>query len=168
MLEFAMRIVLACVLVSGCGGDDGMEMAADASTSADPSTGLSSDDSSTAIDGSSSSGEPLPEVDYETDIQPLFNANCTCHLQGASGMMTAPFMTLNPGMSHAQLVGVAAEQTDLDRVTPNDLEASYLWHKLQGTHMDVGGTGTRMPATGPLPDEELELVRAWILQGALP
>lgn len=145
-----------------------MEMTADASTSADPSTGVSSDDSTTAVDSSSSSGEPLPEVDYETDIQPLFNTNCTCHLQGASGMMTAPFMTLNPGMSHAQLVGVPAEQTDLDRVAPNDLEASYLWHKLQGTHMDVGGTGTRMPATGPLEDDALELVRAWILQGALP
>jgi hypothetical protein len=165
-----MRIVLACVLVSGCGGDDGMEMTADATTTADPSTGPSGAESSssTAADDSSSSGEPLPEVDYETDIQPLFNTNCTCHLQGASGMMTAPFMTLNPGMSHAQLVGVPAEQTDLDRVTPNDLEASYLWHKLQGTHMDVGGTGTRMPPTATLDDDQLLLVRAWILQGALP
>ena len=146
-----------------------MEMTADASTSGDPSTGMASSESSssTAVDDSST-GEPLPEVDYEMDIQPIFNANCTCHLQGASGMMTAPFMTLNPGMSHGELVGVPAEQADLDRVAPDDLEASYLWHKLQGTHLDVGGSGTRMPATGPLEDEELTLVRAWILQGAMP
>lgn len=133
-------------------------------TTDDPSTGSTMD----ASESSGSSGEPLPEVDYETDIQPLFNTNCTCHLMGGSGTMTAPFMTLNPGMSRAQIVDVASEQSDLVRVAPGDLEASYLWHKLEGTHMDVGGMGLQMPQTGPLMDADLDLVRAWILGGALP
>ncbi len=169
--------VLAMCLVVGC-GDDGMGSGSASSTTDEPSTqttvGASesstssdSDASSSSGDESSSTGAPLPEVDFETDIQPLFN-NCTCHLQGASGMMTAPFMTLNPGVSHGEIVGVPSMQSDLDRVAPNDLEASYLWHKVNGTHLDVGGSGTSMPPGAPLSEESLLLLRAWILQGAKP
>jgi hypothetical protein len=152
--------LLLFVALAGCPADDG---SSDAETTGDPTTGGTTD----ASDGSSSSGM-LPDVDYEMDIQPLMNANCTCHLQGASGTMTAPFMTLNPGISHGEIVGVASMQSDLVRVAPGDLEASYLWHKLEGTHLDVGGMGTAMPPTTPLQAADRELVRAWILQGALP
>jgi hypothetical protein len=54
-------------------------------------------------------------------------------------------------------------------VAPGEPENSYLWHKLLGTHLDVGGEGDPMPATGyPLDDDTLGRVEAWILAGAPP
>ena len=49
-------------------------------------------------------------------------------------------------------------------VTPGDLSKSYLWHKINQMHVEAGGTGEQMPPSGNgLPQEELDLVRAWIL-----
>mgnify|MGYP003881637961 CR=1 FL=1 len=105
-------------------------------------------------------------VDYETDVQPLWNAACTCHLMGGSGTMTAPVLTLNPGMSHAQLVGVASEQApSLDRVAPGNTDESYLWLKLTDTHASVG-SGTMMPQGAALEAAQLDIIEAWILAGA--
>ena len=45
----------------------------------------------------------------------------------------------------------------------------YLWRKLRGTHLAaaVMGEGARMPLDGGyLGDEDMHLVRSWILQGA--
>ncbi|TVR04336.1 MAG: hypothetical protein EA398_02180 [Deltaproteobacteria bacterium] len=54
-------------------------------------------------------------------------------------------------------------------VEPFDPQGSYLWHKLAGTHREVGGTGGRMPQGGPfLTEAELDLMELWILQGAAP
>ena len=178
------RICLAFVLV-GCGddggaGDDtvGATTMPDvtSSTSSGPTAGSGEDssgseaeaDSGGESEGSSSTGEPLPDVDFEADIQPIFNNNCTCHLQGSSGKMTAPYLTLNPGMAHGELVGVTAMQVALSRVAAGDLEGSYLWHKLGDTHEAQGGEGDRMPPTVALSDEDLILIRAWIVQGANP
>lgn len=48
-------------------------------------------------------------------------------------------------------------------------EQSYLWHKLNDTHLDVGGRGVVMPLTGErLNGDELALVRSWIEDGAAP
>jgi hypothetical protein len=111
----------------------------------------------------------LQVVDYAADVQPIWNGNCTCHLQGPSGTMTATVLTLNPESSYDELVGVASEQVPgMDRVTPADLDGSYLWHKLQGTHMDVGGMGTSMPQGLMLGEEPMATVEAWIAGGAEP
>jgi hypothetical protein len=114
--------------------------------------------------GSSGSGEPA--VDYQAELQPLWNFACTCHLQGQSGTMIADTLTLNDGMSHAELLSASTQLPDMPRVTPGDPEQSYAWHKLQGTHLDVGGSTAAMPMIGMLSDEELALVEAWIEDGA--
>lgn len=147
-------------VASSVGGSGGGETGAEESTS-----GSSDASSSTGPATGSSTG--VPAVVYEDDIQPIWNASCTCHLMGPSGDMTAPLLTLNPGMSHAQLVGVAAEQAELARVEPNAPEESYLWLKLNDIHTEVG-EGTVMPQGGMLDDGQLELVDAWIRGGAVP
>lgn len=57
------------------------------------------------------------------------------------------------------------------RVRPGDAEQSYLWHKLAGTHLDVGGSGFLMPKppySTPLSEAQIELFRQWIVDGAKP
>jgi hypothetical protein len=58
---------------------------------------------------------------------------------------------------------------NLAYVEPGDPEASYLVHKIDGTQLDVGGSGSAMPLLlDPLPDATRQFIRAWIEQGALP
>jgi hypothetical protein len=59
--------------------------------------------------------------------------------------------------------------SEFPQVTPGSVEASYLWHKVNGTHRspEVGGTGSRMPLSGaPLSEAQLATLRAWIEGGA--
>ena len=116
--------------------------------------------------------DPGPTVDFEAEVQPIFNAICTCHLQGPSGTMEADYMTLNPGVSHGQIVDVPAEgpTEPIDRVEPGDPERSYLWRKINDTHLEVGGVETRMPPppAPPLDPEDLDTLETWIVSGAAP
>ena len=116
----------------------------------------------------SSTTEPMP-VDYATQIQPIFNTWCTCHLQGGSGEMVAPTLTLNEEFSHQELVGTASTAVpSMARIEPGDPDASYLWHKIHDSQESVGGGGTEMPPGDMLPDGEMELIEHWIRGGALP
>ena len=56
----------------------------------------------------------------------------------------------------------------MDRVEPFAASNSYLWHKVQGTHSLVGGSGATMPMSGMLPAEDLEKITDWINAGASP
>lgn len=92
----------------------------------------------------------------------VFNKSCafnSCHGGGSpSGSMNleAP--------AFANIVGVPSSQVPgMDRVTPGDPGASYLFLKLT---QDAPAVGDRMPNTAPLNDERIELVRAWISAGA--
>jgi hypothetical protein len=65
------------------------------------------------------------------------------------------------------MVGRRSFQSKLLRVLPGRPSFSYLVHKLEGTHVEAGGLGERMPqGRAPLPLADLEAVRAWILEGA--
>ncbi len=118
--------------------------------------------------GSASTGD-VPVVDYATQIQPIWNAWCTCHLQGGSGTMVAPTLTLNMEFSHQELVGTPSMAVPtMARIEPGEPDASYLWHKTHDTHLDVGGNGTEMPPGQVLSAADLQLVEDWIRGGALP
>jgi hypothetical protein len=81
-----------------------------------------------------------------------------------------PSLDLREGRSYEQLVGVRAlEDPRLVRVVAGDPERSFLYLKLGGAPpvADIPAIGTRMPPRAPPIDEaDLELVRAWIEQGA--
>jgi hypothetical protein len=156
----AAVFALGLVLGAGCGDDDGETSGSTtAATASTGETGTMGDASSTG----------MISADFEADVQPLFNANCTCHLAGPSGLMAAPIMNLNPGNAYDQIVGVASEQVPaLRRVEPGDPAMSYLFAKVTDTHLDLGGSGTPMPPGIVLPDETLAILEAWIAAGATP
>ncbi len=102
---------------------------------------------------------------HAVDIQPIWDADCTlCH-----GSRTASGDLDLSGNGYDDLVNVASGQlSSMDRVAPGDTATSYLWHKLRGTHLDVGGSGTAMPKAAPLSAADLATIEGWILGGALP
>jgi hypothetical protein len=105
-------------------------------------------------------GEP---VSLSAQVQPFLNFQCVaCHLTGAE----SGGLNLEPGRTRDELLA-DSDGAPLPRVTPGDPEASYIVHKLRGTHLEVGGSGSQMPQGGVGVSEELlALVERWILQGA--
>lgn len=79
-------------------------------------------------------------------------------------------MNLSAGQAFGSVVNVAArELPGMNRVTPSQPDSSYLVHKVQGTHLAVGGSGSRMPLNrSPLSQSDIDLIRAWIQAGAQP
>jgi Carboxypeptidase regulatory-like domain len=81
-----------------------------------------------------------------------------------------PSLDLRDGRSYDDLVGVAAlEDPSLVRVVAGDPERSFLYLKLGGEApiADIPAIGTRMPPRAPpIAEDDLELVRRWIEQGA--
>lgn len=80
-------------------------------------------------------------------------------------------MVLEPAFAFDNLVGVtpdnpAARSEGLLRVDPGRPENSFILLKLEGPEPRFG---SRMPLLGdPLPPEQIQLIRDWITQGALP
>ena len=109
-------------------------------------------------------------VDFGTDVEPILTANCTntqCH----DGFMPAQGMNLTAGNAYANVVGViSAQNAPMPLITPSDTFNSYLLHKILGTHLAVGGSGTEMPKTPspPLTQGELDLLTLWVTEGANP
>ena len=106
---------------------------------------------------------------FATDVQTIFNTStptCTsCHPSAAGLDLTA-------GSSYASIVDQnASEVPAMKRVRPFMPDSSYLVHKIQGTQSTVGGTGARMPlgcsGSGCLSNATINIIRNWILQGAL-
>ncbi len=113
------------------------------------------------------SGPPVEGVTLAQVQQKVFTPYCiSCHVAGGPG----PMALTDVATSYASLVNVdpangTARNAGKKRVVPGDLAKSFLLHKLTGdTQL---GEGDRMPqAGGPLPVEEIQLVRRWIQEGA--
>lgn len=103
------------------------------------------------------------KVRFNRDVQPIFDANCVaCHQTGgAHGNLN-----LEAGYAYRAIVSRPSSEVRLLRVNPGKPEKSYLFHKLSGTHLRVGGSGARMPATGPLDRNSIDVIRRWISEGA--
>ena len=93
----------------------------------------------------------------------VFDQVCEhCH----SGANAPVGLRLDAANSYANLVGVpSGERPNLRRVAPGDANNSYIIQKLEGT----AGIGERMPAGLPaLPQSDINVIRQWIANGALP
>lgn len=102
--------------------------------------------------------DPVPAVDFQRDIEPIFSAGCTaCHGEGG-----AAGLDLRPGRAYGNLVGVeATTNPDRIRVQPFAPDASLL---LSAINCAVtGGPSFQMPGTEPA---QRALIRDWIAQGA--
>jgi mono/diheme cytochrome c family protein len=104
---------------------------------------------------------------YQSDIAPLLTSSCaSCHLTGAE----AGNMSLVPGKAIAALVGVkAVGAPSLTRIVPGKPDESYVIMKLEGTHIENGGAGAKMPfGAPPLSPDKIAKLRKWISEGAKP
>jgi hypothetical protein len=104
-------------------------------------------------------------VSFSASVVPVFTGACSsCHPPNEGMNLTAP-------SAYGSIVGVTStEQPQLKRVRPFRPDSSYLIHKIQGTQATVGGSGERMPfgcTSNCLPEATINLIRNWILQGAL-
>ncbi|WP_225899566.1 c-type cytochrome [Croceicoccus gelatinilyticus] len=128
-----------------------------------------------ALAGCSGGADEAPSPAEETatpslfaeKVAPTFQAQCaTCHLTGQE----QGNVSLIPAKAIENLVGVPSEEApDILRVKAGDPDASYLVMKIEGTHLDNGGSGSRMPFAGaPLTDQQIADIRQWIAEGAKP
>lgn len=103
-------------------------------------------------------------VSFSRDIVPVLRSQCaTCHLTGQE----TGGLKLYPAAAWRSTVKVPSKGSPLLLVAPGDPAGSYLLHKIDGTHLDAGGSGVRMPfGQPPLIDETRNLIRAWIEEGA--
>lgn len=144
------RILLLALLCTACAGDG---------------TGL--DENGRPL-GDDPQPPSSPGVTLSADVQPILSLNCAlsgCH----AGPNPVLGQDLSAGRTFGSVVNVpSVEAPALRRVRPFLPDSSYLVHKIQGTQASVGGSGDRMPLTGgPLTEDEIAVVRAWITAGAL-
>ena len=91
------------------------------------------------------------QIDYTTQIQTIFNANCTsCHMYGnASG-----------GLTLTSYSGVMANSNSGASVVPDDHANSLLWQRVNNGEMPPGNNPD-------LSSDEINLIAKWIDEGAL-
>lgn len=112
----------------------------------------------------------VPEVRF-AQVESIFSNRCSpCHDVGNT--RNRVIVT-----DSAQIIGVAGTG-GMIRVVAGDPQASWLYRKLEGTHLGLcsengvtqqncGNIMPPPPNRDPLPQAELETVRLWIEQGAL-
>ena len=105
-------------------------------------------------------------VTYAEHLEPLVIGRCLgCHTIEEPEAQ----LVLEVGIGYGEMVGRASTQIpEFLIVASGDVEASYLWRKL--THDVEIGRGMPRTVVGSikLPDDEIELYRRWIADGALP
>jgi PKD repeat protein len=103
-----------------------------------------------------------PNVDYMTQIQPIWNAQCAgCHAVGGG----SAGLVLGGSSSRLNIVNVPSTQVGgLMLVLPGDASQSYLFQKINQTQPQVG---IRMRPGSAMSLAQQALVRDWINQGAL-
>jgi hypothetical protein len=104
------------------------------------------------------------DSDADTDLAPvdaLILAECSpCHTDGGRAGDLG-----YTGLD--SLIDVPSGQSNLDYIEPGSRDDSYVWHKVSGTHRDVGGTGLQMPDPNhPLSSDDMNTLGAWIDAGA--
>ena len=92
-------------------------------------------------------------IDYETDIQPIFNQNCmSCHAGSyAGGLQLGSYAELMAGGNNGA------------SVIPYDSENSILYQKISGNQI----FGDQMPPSSLMYISNIELIAQWINNGAL-
>ena len=91
-------------------------------------------------------------VDYETEVQPIFDRSCSCHVG-------APTSGLELG-SYEALFNSVGVRYGTSPVVPGDAAASPLYDKVA---TDTPLFGDRMPfGGGVLPEDEIALIGRWM------
>jgi hypothetical protein len=128
---------------------------------------------------------------FVADIQPILTSSCVpCHAPGGAQGNGPSFGLQLTENAYDNIVGMPAGQCDvMDLVTPGDRHGSWLYRKIQGTHLDADvldmgccpdsdgdgtpdGCGRKMPrfcenSNSCMDEATIELIGSWIDNGAL-
>ena len=97
--------------------------------------------------------EPIQQVSYANDVQPIFNNSCTgCH--GSTGGVNLS--------SFSALMGSVGNNYGGNLVVPGNADASGLVDKIEPNPQH----GSRMPTNGTLSPTQIQTIRTWINEGA--
>jgi hypothetical protein len=149
----------------------GTDAGTDAATDTGDSTGTTGEPTSTGA--AAETTVDLPGVHFKQDIWPILQPNCSCHVVPPDGMTPGvaayPTFGQDPAGAYLVLVNKPSTIVGLDYVEPGDPAASYLFHKISGTQLEVDGDGDAMPPyPGPmLSAEQIATIKEWIDTGAL-
>jgi len=94
------------------------------------------------------------QVDYSTQIQPIFDANCgNCHLGNSSGGLNiSNYENLMQGSDNGEII------------IPGDHMSSILYDRITRDNSDAGDMP---PGNSELIQSEIDLIALWIDEGAL-
>lgn len=150
------------------------------SATSDASTGTggdSTDDVGTEEDGANFAAKfdlLVPDIgpadSHTEDMQPIWSSKCVIYCHSVGIEPPAADLDLDTGAAYESIVNQPSGQlVTMMLITPGDPDQSYLWQKLIGNHLNVGGQGDPMPAYAPMLDQDtLDRIEAWILAGAPP
>jgi hypothetical protein len=156
-LCFALALTTGTLACNDDGGDESTDEVGDGDGD---QTGDGDGDQTGDGDGD----QPLS---HAADIQAIWDANClsACHEPGGNAVTVLDLAD----NAYPNIVGVASSQAPgMSLVKAGDSAQSYLVAKLRGTQVAAGGLGATMPSGGMLPEATIELIEAWIDEGAAP
>lgn len=147
------------LLITSCGdeggespGDGGLDVGTDIGVD----TGMS--DVADVADTADVPTGPTLEALHASVIAPTCGG-LACHLDGQS--FGGLDLDLDDGLLDRLLAPSSVEGFDI--VAPGDPDSSYMYLKLTGEYLSVGGTGSLMPlGTSGLSEAELDEVAEWI------
>ena len=105
----------------------------------------------TLLSGASLFAQAPRKVDFRRDVQPIFKAQCiSCH---------GPTLAMNNFRLDRRRD--AMKGGTIAMIGPGNSAGSRMYYRLIGNQY-----GIQMPPTGPLPKEQVEIIKNWIDQGA--
>lgn len=130
-----------------------------------PVNGTSDDcDGGSVVDGMSGTTGGPTTVSFANDIRPLFEMNgCLTSACHGGGLVSSGYNL----ETYAGVIGPgdAARALSICDVAPGEPDGSFLIEKISN---DTPRTGVRMPLNRPpLANDEIELIRTWIAEGAM-
>lgn len=173
-----MSVVLLAAGALACGDSrSGSSAGSQGDSTSAPTSGNSADETEASEDDASfvpmSDLPAMPDLgpadSHAEDMQPIWNASCILYCHAVGIEPPAGELDLFENAYQNVVSQPSGQLPTMMLVSPGDLDESYLWHKLIGTHLNVGGEGDPMPAYAPPLDEAtLGRIEAWILAGAPP
>lgn len=110
-------------------------------------------------DPASTTMEPIEDVSFSADVQPIFNGSC-----GGSGCHVGSTQNGVNLSSYAQVMNSVGQQYGTEIVEAGEPDQSPLVDKIEPSP----DHGERMPlGRAPLDDQQIEKIRVWIAEGAL-
>eukprot|EP00808_Paulinella_micropora_P007235 g10461.t1 len=109
-----------------------------------------------------------PALTFVDVIWPMFAMAGVTDGHAASGEGMSALTLPNARVAYQNLLNRKSVEVNMRLLVPCDSQQSYLVHKLAGTHIFVGGSGSQMPKHGKaLSEDQLGMLAAWINEGAV-